>query len=151
MLDYKHWVTERRYSVSVKEGEYKYFIGFIVKSPNENVNLRDVFLYYLDKFSDSILKVAKRASPHDWMVTIGVYEGVTKVWLETNAQFVYKDVLSKFVEMIGVDYHYMTRYIDENNLICLKYEFWLENTDDFEKYQKDDDFYVSETDLTIFQ
>jgi hypothetical protein len=85
------------------------------------------------------------------MVTIGVYEGFTKIWLETNAQFVYKAVLSKFVEMIGVDYHYMTKHIDENGLICFKYEFLLEDTNDFEKYQKDEDFCVSETDLTIFQ
>ena len=149
MLEYKHWGTETKYLVSVKEGEYKYSVGFIVKSPNEDVNLYDVFRYYLDKFSDSILGVAKRASPSDWTITVGVYEGVTKVWLETNAQFVYKDVLSKFVEMIGVDYHCMTRYIDENRFICFKYTFWLEDTNDFEKYQKDDDIHVSELDLSI--
>lgn len=151
MLEYKHWETETKYLVSVKNEEHTYSIGFIIRSDNEDVNLHEVFLYYLDKFSDNILKVAKRGFPNTWAITIGVYEGVTKIWLETDAQFVYKDVLSNFVEMIGVDYHYMTRYINEDRLICFKYEFYLEDTNDFEKYQKDDDFCVSETDLTIFR
>ena len=151
MLDYKHWETEMKYSVSVKDEENTYSIGFIVRSDNEDVNLHDVFLYYVDKFSDNILKIAKRAFPNTWSITIGVYDGFTKIWLETDSQFVYKDVLSDFVEMIGIDYHYMTRYINENKFICFKYEFLLEDTDDFEKYQRDEDFYVSEIDPTIIR